>query len=92
MIGWIVLNMITSGVRDIALRLRQPIVIASEIAGYKLGAFGLDEFVDLDIGGYGSVSEYRVDVVADAVRRAGHKHGVGFAPARPDRGTGTPAI
>src|SRR5437764_4327731 len=51
-----------------------------EIAGYKLGAFGLDKFVDLDIGGYGSDFEHRPDVVADAVRRAGSKHGVDFAP------------
>jgi phosphoglycolate phosphatase-like HAD superfamily hydrolase len=52
----------------------------AEIAGYKLGAFGLDKFVDLDIGGYGSDSEHRPDVVADAVRRASDKHGVAFAP------------
>ena len=32
MMGWIVLNMITSGVRVIALRLRHAIVIASETA------------------------------------------------------------
>jgi phosphoglycolate phosphatase len=51
-----------------------------EIASYKLAAFGLDEYVDLDIGGYGSVSECRADVVADAVRRAGAKHGVEFRP------------
>ncbi|GDY30540.1 HAD family hydrolase [Gandjariella thermophila] len=52
----------------------------AEVAHYKLAAFGLDEFVDLDIGGYGSVSEHRADLVADAVRRAGDKHGVDFPP------------
>jgi phosphoglycolate phosphatase-like HAD superfamily hydrolase len=50
------------------------------IAGYKLGAFGLDQYVDLDIGGYGSVSEHRPELVIDAMTRAGTKHGVRFAP------------
>ena len=50
------------------------------IAGYKLGAFGLDKYVDLDIGGYGSVSEHRPRLVTDAMARAGAKFGVTFAP------------
>jgi phosphoglycolate phosphatase len=53
----------------------------AEIAGYKLAAFGLEKFLDLDVAGYGSDSEHRPDVVADAVRRASGKHGVDFAPS-----------
>ncbi|WP_231499915.1 HAD family hydrolase [Saccharothrix sp. NRRL B-16314] len=45
-----------------------------EIARYKLAAFGLDEHVDFEIGGYGSVSEHRPALVLEAVRLASAKH------------------
>ncbi|HEX3781611.1 MAG TPA: HAD hydrolase-like protein [Pseudonocardiaceae bacterium] len=49
------------------------------IAGYKVAAFGLDAYLDLDIGGYGAVSELRADLLGDALAKASAKHG-GFAP------------
>lgn len=49
------------------------------IAGYKVAAFGLDAYLDLDIGGYGAVSERRADLLGDALAKAAAKHG-GFAP------------
>ncbi|MBW4720191.1 haloacid dehalogenase-like hydrolase [Saccharothrix sp. SC076] len=49
-----------------------------EIARYKLGAFGLDTHVDFEIGGYGSVSEHRPELVLEAVRLASAKHGKDF--------------
>jgi phosphoglycolate phosphatase-like HAD superfamily hydrolase len=45
-----------------------------EIARFKLAAFGLDEHVDFDIGGYGSMSEHRPELVLEAVRLASAKH------------------
>ncbi|MFI9009603.1 HAD family hydrolase [Actinosynnema sp. NPDC053489] len=45
-----------------------------EIARYKLAAFGLDEHLDFEIGGYGSVSEHRPALVLEAVRLATAKH------------------
>ncbi|ONI88403.1 haloacid dehalogenase [Saccharothrix sp. ALI-22-I] len=45
-----------------------------EIARFKLAAFGLDEHVDFEIGGYGSVSEHRPELVLEAVRLASAKH------------------
>ncbi|RKT56966.1 HAD family hydrolase [Saccharothrix australiensis] len=45
-----------------------------EIARYKLAAFGLDAHLDFDIGGYGSVSEHRPELVLEAVRLASAKH------------------
>ncbi len=50
------------------------------IAHYKVAAFGLDAYLDLDIGGYGAVSELRADLLGDALARAAAKHGGGFAP------------
>ncbi|GGP48321.1 HAD family hydrolase [Saccharothrix coeruleofusca] len=47
-----------------------------EIARYKLAAFGLDTHLDWEIGGYGSVSEHRPALVAEAVRLASAKHGL----------------
>ncbi|MCP2169631.1 HAD family hydrolase [Goodfellowiella coeruleoviolacea] len=49
-----------------------------EIARYKLAAFGLDANVEFDIGGYGSLSEHRPDLVSAAVRNAADKYGVRF--------------
>jgi phosphoglycolate phosphatase-like HAD superfamily hydrolase len=44
-------------------------------AAVKLGAFGLDRYVDLEVGGYGSdPHERRSDLVAVAARRAAAKY------------------
>jgi phosphoglycolate phosphatase len=51
------------------------------LAGYKLEAFDLHHHVDFEIGGYGSLSEAREDLVADAMRRAEAKHGTTFPPS-----------
>jgi len=48
------------------------------LADYKLAAFGLDRYVDFEIGGYGSLSEHRHDLVAAAIEAASAKHGVTF--------------
>jgi phosphoglycolate phosphatase-like HAD superfamily hydrolase len=49
------------------------------IAGYKVGAFGLDTYLDLGVGGYGEVSEVRADLLDDALAKARAKYGE-FAP------------
>ncbi|HVV23228.1 MAG TPA: HAD hydrolase-like protein [Pseudonocardiaceae bacterium] len=49
------------------------------IARYKVGAFGLDQYLDLEIGGYGDSSEDRSVLVADALAGARNRHGVSFA-------------
>jgi phosphoglycolate phosphatase-like HAD superfamily hydrolase len=46
----------------------------------KLTAFGLADYVDFDIGGYGSDDEVRSRLVAVAQQRATRKHGVLFGP------------
>jgi phosphoglycolate phosphatase len=51
-----------------------------EVALHKLSAFDLHEHVDFEIGGYGSLSEFRPALVEHAVARAAGKHGVPFAP------------
>jgi phosphoglycolate phosphatase len=51
-----------------------------ELAGYKLAPFGLDQHVDLTIGGYGSISADRHDLVSNAITQAGSKHGLAFEP------------
>ncbi|GAA4531235.1 haloacid dehalogenase-like hydrolase [Amycolatopsis samaneae] len=50
-----------------------------EVSRVKLAAFGLHEHLDLDIGGYGSLSAHRPDLVPHAVARAAAKHGTAFA-------------
>lgn len=50
-----------------------------EISVHKLAAFGLDEHLDLEIGGYGSLSAHRPDLVPHAVKAASVKHGTEFA-------------
>ncbi|WP_394827117.1 HAD hydrolase-like protein [Pendulispora albinea] len=50
------------------------------IAGYKLAPFGLDVYLDMEIGGYGAMSAHRHDLVFDAMRNAAAKHGAPFAP------------
>lgn len=47
-------------------------------AAAKLAAFGLDRYLDLDIGAYGADAATRAGLVALARRRAGAKHGVAF--------------
>jgi phosphoglycolate phosphatase-like HAD superfamily hydrolase len=51
------------------------------LADHKLAAFDLARHVDLEIGGYGSLSEHRHDLVAAAMSQASAKHGVTFAPS-----------
>jgi phosphoglycolate phosphatase len=48
------------------------------IAGYKVGAFGLDQYLDLEIGGYGGTSEQRSVLVAEALSGARERHGAPF--------------
>ncbi|WP_246127893.1 HAD family hydrolase [Amycolatopsis rhizosphaerae] len=45
-----------------------------EIAWHKLAAFGLHHHIDFEIGGYGSLSAVRADLVAYAVELAGARH------------------
>jgi phosphoglycolate phosphatase-like HAD superfamily hydrolase len=49
-----------------------------ELATFKLAPFGLDQHVDLEIGGYGSISEDRHDLVSGAMALAAAKHGRDF--------------
>jgi phosphoglycolate phosphatase-like HAD superfamily hydrolase len=51
-----------------------------EISRHKLTAFDLHTHVDFEIGGYGSLSAHRPDLVPHAVERATAKHGTPFAP------------
>ncbi|TDV46408.1 phosphoglycolate phosphatase-like HAD superfamily hydrolase [Actinophytocola oryzae] len=46
-----------------------------ELANYKLEAFDLHHHIDFEIGGYGSLSEHRHDLVAAAITQASTKHG-----------------
>ncbi|RZS32533.1 phosphoglycolate phosphatase-like HAD superfamily hydrolase [Herbihabitans rhizosphaerae] len=52
-----------------------------ELADHKLSALDLHHHVDFAIGGYGSLSEHRHDLVAHAMNLAEAKHGNAFAPA-----------
>jgi phosphoglycolate phosphatase-like HAD superfamily hydrolase len=51
-----------------------------EISRHKLSPFDLDEHLELEIGGYGSLSVHRPDLVPHAVAAAAAKHGTRFAP------------
>jgi phosphoglycolate phosphatase-like HAD superfamily hydrolase len=51
-----------------------------EISRHKLTAFDLHTHVDFEIGGYGSLSAHRPDLVPHAVERATAKHGTPFSP------------
>ena len=51
-------------------------------AGVKLGAVGLDDLVDFDIGGFGSDHRVRSELVAIACARAERKLGTAVPPAR----------
>ncbi|GGM38637.1 haloacid dehalogenase [Longimycelium tulufanense] len=50
------------------------------LAYYKLTAFELNQHIDFEIGGYGSLSVHRPDLVAAAVASAQRKHGNGYPP------------
>lgn len=45
-----------------------------EVSWHKLTAFDLHEHVDFDLGGYGSLSAHRPDLVAHAIALAGARH------------------
>jgi phosphoglycolate phosphatase len=45
------------------------------LANYKLEAFDLHHHIDFEIGGYGSLSEHRHDLVEAAITQASAKHG-----------------
>jgi phosphoglycolate phosphatase len=72
------------GAKESLARLeREPGVVQGLLTGnipanarVKLGAVGLDGFVDFDIGGYGSDHRVRSELVAIACARAGRKLGV----------------
>lgn len=49
------------------------------VAGFKVDAFELGQYLDLEIGGYGESSEVRSVLVADALAGAGRRHGRDFA-------------
>ncbi len=53
-----------------------------ELADCKLTPFGLHHHVDFEIGGYGSISADRHDLVAAAMRAAAGKYGTEFTPDR----------
>ncbi len=77
------------GAREALARLtREPGVVQGLLTGnitanarVKLTAFGLDAFVDFDIGGYGSDDRRRSELVAVACGRATRKLGVAVDPA-----------
>ena len=50
-------------------------------AATKLGAFGLDRWLDLEIGGYGSDGGVRSELVQVALDRAREKRGLDLTPA-----------
>lgn len=63
----------------------EPGIVQSALTGNirpngvtKLAAFGLDEFLDFEIGGYGSDAATRSDLVGFAQRRAEAKFGQAF--------------
>ncbi|MFL6123185.1 HAD family hydrolase [Actinophytocola sp.] len=45
------------------------------LASYKLEAFDLHHHIDFEIGGYGSLSEHRHELVAAAIAQSSAKHG-----------------
>jgi len=47
----------------------------------KLSAFGLDPYIDFEVGGYGSDDNVRANLVGVARRRALAKHGIAFEPS-----------
>ena len=66
---------------------REPDVVQSLLTGniapnaaVKLGAFGLDTLVDLEIGAYGSDHRRRGRLVGVALQKCERKHGATLAP------------
>lgn len=53
----------------------------AEVADVKLAPFGLLDHIDLEIGGYGSLSADRHELVSAAMRLAADKHGETFEPS-----------
>jgi phosphoglycolate phosphatase-like HAD superfamily hydrolase len=51
-------------------------------AHVKLGAFGIDELLDMEIGGYGSDHGVRAELVGIAREKTRAKHGVDVPPER----------
>jgi phosphoglycolate phosphatase-like HAD superfamily hydrolase len=51
-----------------------------ESAALKLRAFGLDRYLDLDIGAYGTDDDTRANLVKIARQRAEQAHGVRLSP------------
>ena len=74
------------GARSVLAELRStPGIIQSVLSGNikpnahtKLSAFGLDEYIDFEVGGYGSDDEVRDNLVRIAQDRASSKYGVKF--------------
>ena len=77
------------GARDALAALRgMPGIVQSVLSGNtrpnaytKLSAFGLEEYLDFEVGGYGSDDDVRANLVGVAQRRASVKYGVSFGPA-----------
>ena len=80
----------SAGAREALERLdREPGVLQSLLTGniepnaaVKLGAFGLDRYLDFEIGAYGSDHHMRGELVAIARRNAERKHGLSIEPAQ----------
>ncbi|MBW3614146.1 MAG: haloacid dehalogenase-like hydrolase [Actinobacteria bacterium] len=76
------------GIGELLERLHaEPLVVQSVLTGnlaanaaVKLGAFGLDRWLDLSIGAYGSDDADRTHLVPVARRRAAEGHGMEFPP------------
>ncbi|HEV8648875.1 MAG TPA: HAD family hydrolase [Actinomycetes bacterium] len=67
---------------------REPGVVQSLLTGniepnaaVKLAAFGLDAYVDFEVGGFGSDGRHRPSLVEVARRKARAKYGVAFDPS-----------
>lgn len=77
-----------SGAREVLERLRStPGVVQTVLSGnlaanarLKLGAFGLDGFMDWDVGAFGSDHEDRTKLVPIAVDRVDEVRGIRFDP------------
>ena len=77
------------GARDVLTALRlSPGIVQSVLSGNikpnavtKLSAFGLDGYIDFEVGGYGSDDEVRANLVSIAQERATVKYGIKFDKA-----------
>jgi phosphoglycolate phosphatase len=77
------------GARDALAALQgTPGIVQSVLSGNtrpnaytKLSAFGLHEYLDFEVGGYGSDDDVRANLVGVAQERASAKYGVSFGPA-----------